>query len=152
MLEKYGVEHIGQTNLKQSGTHSKFHRKIEALLDKNKIYYESEVYGKFCKLNDLLNKKYSPVVDILLDKYKIVIECNGDFWHANPKIYKDTDIFHTYSGAKTAKEIWEHDKNRTEHIESFGYKVFIAWEHDYNNDLANLEENILYEIQNKKNN
>lgn len=33
------------------------------------------------------------------DNKKLLLELNGDYWHANPKIYKKDDIF---VGGKTA--------------------------------------------------
>ena len=97
-----------------------------------------------------MQRNYSPIVDIVLKNYNIVIECYGDFWHANPKIYKSKDVFHTYTGAKTAKDIWNYDKTRIKHIESFGYKVLIIWESDYNSDIEKIKRNILRCCQKSK--
>ena len=32
------------------------------------------------------------VCDFAIPEYKIAIECDGDYWHANPKIYKENEI------------------------------------------------------------
>lgn len=152
-LEKYGVEKIGETHTgKNSGKRSNFHKKIEQILISLSITFESEKYSLFKKYNTFLKKIYSPIVDILLTEYKIVIECNGDYWHANPKIYKSSDIFHTFSGVRTAKDIWGFDKSRKEQIESFGYIVITIWESDYNKDFEIIKGNILNAIKNQKNN
>ena len=61
-----------------------------------------------------------------------IIEFNGDFWHANPTIYKAKDIILRPNSQKTtAIECWEADKKRKEALEKLGYKVKIVWEHDY---------------------
>lgn len=152
LMEKYGVEKIGYLGLnKSTGKLSKFHIKVQAILDKNNIKYKSEVHGKFIKYNEFLQNDYSPIVDILLEESKLVIECNGDFWHANPKFYKEDDVFDTWEGKKIAKQIWDKDKSRTEQIESFGYKVLVIWQSEYDNDFKKTEKRILNAVKNSKN-
>jgi len=51
-------------------------------------------------------------------------------WHANPKIYKSSDIIKKWGGSKTAKEIWDFDKFRIKQIEKFGYRVIVLWQLD----------------------
>ena len=80
---------------------------------------EIEINGKkkFAKLDYELNGK--------------VIEFNGDYWHASPKLYKPDDIvlFHFYK--RKAKDIWKDDMLRLNEIEKHGFKVHIVWESDY---------------------
>lgn len=147
-LEKYGVEKIGWLQKKNNHRRSKFHRKIEDLLVTLNINYESEVTCKFIKYNKELQKKYSPIVDILIEEHKLVIECYGDFWHANPKIYTPNDIFYTFYGKRTSQEIWDFDNIRINHIKNFGYKVLIIWEYDYFNNLKLVKKNIYDIIKN----
>lgn len=73
-------------------------------------------------------------VDELNENRKIIIEINGDYVHANPKIYKDSDIIRLPSCVYTAQEKWDSDRLKKEKLESLGYKVVIIWESD------NLEE------------
>jgi hypothetical protein len=63
----------------------------------------------------------------LFDK---VIEFYGDFYHANPKRYREDDIILT----RPAKLIWEKNRKRIEAIEKAGYKVKIVWEGDFYKD------------------
>lgn len=148
MLEKYGVEYGGVLGKKSNGKRSGFHQEIEKLLDKKGIEYQSEVTGKFIKYNEYKKTNYSPIVDILIESAKLVIECNGDFWHANPNQYKAKDIFYTWEGQKTANQIWEHDKMRQEHIESFGYKVLVIWESEFNYNKQAVTKKVLDAIKN----
>lgn len=148
-IEKYGVTNWNALGLnRSSGKRSKFHKQIEQILINNKIPFKSEVAAKFSAYNDILGKDYSPIVDILLSKYKVVIECNGDYWHANPKLYKSTDLFNTWDGPKTAKDIWEKDKIRKKQIESFGYKVIIVWESDLKQNKLKFERDLINAIKN----
>jgi very-short-patch-repair endonuclease len=146
MLEKYGV--TSNTYLptfeRNYGRRSKIHKKIETILSKHNISYESEAKNKFFTYNEYLTKYYSPVVDILLEDFKLVIEINGDRWHANPTIYNPNDMIRRFRGWVSASEIWEFDDSRTKQIESFGYKVIVLWEYDINKNEDKIN-NILYE-------
>ena len=68
--------------------------------------------------------------DILVEN-GFVIEFYGDYWHANPNKYKADDIVHNN---KTAKEIWDKDKERINRLVTMGYHVEVVWEDEYKND------------------
>lgn len=48
----------------------------------------------------------------------LIIECYGDYWHANPDNTKRVD----------KEEIWEKDKTRIDTLISNGYKILTLWE------------------------
>jgi hypothetical protein len=92
-------------------------------------------------LRDSNNRVIYP--DILVDDH-LIIEFFGDFWHANPKFYSPDDIIIKNI---TAKEIWEHDKERIDRLShviqedsdfATEYRVEIVWEDDYKNDKDNV--------------
>lgn len=152
MMARYGVTSpILLKSHPSNGRVSKIHKKVEEYLKSINISYESEVNNKFTKLNSYMDKVYSPRVDILLEQYKLVIEINGDRWHANPKVYKDTDYIRLYRGLLTAKEIRDMDKARKDQIESFGYKVLVLWEYDINNNFNYIKRIIYEHAENKIN-
>lgn len=62
-------------------------------------------------------------VDIFIPSKNLVLEVDGDFWHANPKLYDAEKILPFPRGPKMAKEIWERDRIRQSEIESLGYNV-----------------------------
>jgi G:T-mismatch repair DNA endonuclease (very short patch repair protein) len=67
-------------------------------------------------------------------KQPIIIECDGDYWHCNPNKYKKDYIrFKTDKKFRTAQEVWDRDKLRTQELENKGYKVLRIWESDINN-------------------
>lgn len=80
---------------------------------------EIEINGKkkFAKLDYELNGK--------------VIEFNGDYWHASPRLYKPDDIVLIHFYGRKAKDIWKDDMLRLNEIEKHGFKVHIVWESDY---------------------
>ena len=64
------------------------------------------------------------IYDIFIPSLNLVIEYNGDYWHCNPKKYKP-DYFNQKK-QKTAKELWEYDKNKIDLIREKGYNLEIA--------------------------
>jgi very-short-patch-repair endonuclease len=143
-LEKYGVESFVQSHLydkyRNYGRLSKIHQKVSSLLDVLKIKHENEVCELFPKYNSYLGRVYSPIVDICLEDRKIVIEINGDMYHANPLFYKENDIVFKFKGKTMVRDIWEFDKSRKEQIESFGYKVITLWENDILKNFNKIEQ------------
>lgn len=142
MITKYGVNHsiFLPTTERSYGRRSKIHKKIEEFLIENNVDFKSEVKNKFKKYNNFLNKEYSPIVDILIENKKIVIEINGDLWHANPKFYKSNDKIRRFKGLISAQDVWKFDNLRISQIESFGYTVIVLWECDINNNMNLIKE------------
>jgi very-short-patch-repair endonuclease len=64
-----------------------------------------------------------------------IIEYNGDFWHANPKIYNESFI--NGRNKRSAVEIWDSDRKKILFAEDAGYEVLVVWEADFK---ANKEE------------
>lgn len=82
-------------------------------------------------------KQYFPdlITEYKLDRYSLDcyvpslnadIEYNGYFWHAKPTVYNSNWV-NPYTH-KTAQQIWDHDRERKEYIESKGIKVITLWE------------------------
>ena len=148
MIEKFGVSsnaYRTDINRNHSGKRSKPHRKVEDLLLKLKIQFESEAFANgLHTFNHALQRKYNPRLDILLADKKQIIEIYGDRWHCNPAVgWKATDGKYCYYGWKTAEETWKSNKIRENHITSNGYKLLILWEHDINKRIDWVEEQIL---------
>lgn len=59
---------------------------------------------------------------------KKLVEVNGTYWHADPRIYEPDDLV---VGSKTAKEIWERDNEKISYAQSRGYEVLVVWELDF---------------------
>jgi G:T-mismatch repair DNA endonuclease (very short patch repair protein) len=77
--------------------------------------------------------------DIKLNDVNLIIEVNGDFWHANPIKYKENDILNFPNNLLvSAKSLWEKDRKKTEKALKHGFKVITLWEKDIN-ALNNLE-------------
>lgn len=104
--------------------------------------FENECKTIICnKLNITIPKKQRYISNTNGEHYSYdltinhkIIEFNGDYWHCNPMIYK-CDYFNK-NKQKTASEIWEYDKQKIKCAESYGYKVLVVWESEYNKDKA----------------
>ncbi len=69
---------------------------------------------------------------------KIIILCDGDYWHANPKFYNEN----FERRGKTAKEIWEKDDLMLIDLNTEGYDVLRFWECEIHNDIDAVMEKI----------
>ncbi len=80
--------------------------------------------------------------DFYLPQYNLIIEVNGDYWHANPNKFSENDLI---GGKKLlAREIWDNDFKRIESLKSMGYNVLVLWESDVKNMTAQkLSEDIV---------
>jgi len=125
--------------------------KLYKYIAKNEIYY-SDLNHEFIIYNDETNKNY------LLDFYdktkNLVIEFQGDYWHANPQKYdKDdvlefkTSIFENRKKKIKALELWEYDKCKRNFIcKALNNPIYLEiWENDYRkNPNKILQEILLY--------
>jgi G:T-mismatch repair DNA endonuclease (very short patch repair protein) len=62
----------------------------------------------------------------------IVIECFGDFWHANPNLYQDEEILFSTRTAGNQRDI---DNKRIEILKSLYSDVIIIWESEIKSGL-----------------
>jgi hypothetical protein len=128
VLEKYGVENVWQcidqfvNEFGSNSKISKLNKKIYNILNENGIKYDTEYPIKYTLNSKLKFKSFDIRIENLL------IEINGDYWHANPNLYKPDTIFQFPKNSLTSEEIWEMDKYKKEIAESQGYKVVYIWE------------------------
>jgi hypothetical protein len=85
--------------------------------------------GEMCIELPFDNNTKCFMLDFVL--FNKVIEFNGDYYHANPHLYKSDDFIQKYSNGKYAKEIWNYDEKRLTAIKNAGYEVKVIWESDY---------------------
>lgn len=160
VIKKYQVDNvfqaehikrkIAETNIIKYGSPTPYHGNVKGslttphqlVIDYIKKEFNIDLIieprNLFTAYNYCLEKIYSPIPDIYIPNINAVIEIYGDFFHANPIIYKETDIIqatwnNTYRTNKkypTAKDIWMEDDNRISQIKSFGAKCLILWENE----------------------
>jgi G:T-mismatch repair DNA endonuclease (very short patch repair protein) len=103
---------------------------MASLLNSLSIVYEYETVHTIDK------KTYVP--DFYIHEYNLVIECFGDYWHANPKIYnKESMIFR-----HPACEIYKRDAQKRDLFLSAGYQYVVFWEYDLRNNLELIKQQL----------
>jgi hypothetical protein len=106
--------------------------KIKSIIRSKK---EKEIASQIKKMKYVVKESFkvdTKICDIYLPELNLIIEYNGDYWHCNPKKYDEN--FFNKSKNKTAKEIWEYDKNKIDLIRGYGYNLEIVWESDLKQD------------------
>jgi len=78
------------------------------------------------------------ICDIYISSLNLIIEYFGDYWHCNPKKY-DENYFNQKKD-KTAKQIWDYDKDKIDLISNFGYNLEVIWESDLKHDNKKILE------------
>jgi hypothetical protein len=126
-FEKY----MSSYKLGTSKVSQKFFWKLyEALKLKIKLS-EKDVY--FAELNKeyfIYEKEIKKIYFLDFVYKKKCIEYNGDKWHGNPIIYKESDCPTPFGIRRTCKQIWEYDKFKSDLIKKHGFELFIIWEKD----------------------
>lgn len=94
--------------------------------------------------------------DFFLWGTKILIEVNGNFWHANPLIYKANDMLRFGKIEINAESIWKKDEEKRLIAEKYGYTVLYIWESEIKGktqpEIMKLISDKIYENKiNKKN-
>ena len=117
-------------------------------------FYSSSLETLFCGILDSLGisytrqfhiKGYRHPYDFRLCGSNIIIEINGNYWHANPKYYKSTDIIKYPGKSIKAEDVWERDNIWLKKAEEQGYKVLIFWEDDFR-DYEKLVELLIQKL------
>lgn len=111
--------------------------KVRDILDSNTILYTPQRF-----INGLS-------YDFLINKTNIIIEVQGDYWHANPIKYKMGDLIkYPGIGILEISKVWEKDRIKRENAEFYGYKILYLWESEINKaeKNGNLEFFILEKI------
>lgn len=95
---------------------SSLNKYFHNVLRNNKLYPESEYrVGHY-------------VVDFCFPDKKLIIETDGDFWHANPSIYN------TYNSIQ--KKVVAKDKREATYCQNHGWNLLRFWERDIYQDVS----------------
>ena len=79
----------------------------------------------------ITHSKYAYQYDYLLTELPIIIEVQGDYWHASPTKYKpDDEICFPNKIKKQAKQLWKKDAWKKHVAKYHGYFVVYIWEHE----------------------
>lgn len=85
-----------------------------------------EIGIKYIPQQDILleNGHFLTFVDIYFPQAKLCVYPDGDYWHANPKIYEPNYVL---KSGETAQQIWDEDRMINKTLRENGYKVLRFW-------------------------
>ncbi|MBU2634230.1 MAG: very short patch repair endonuclease [Nanoarchaeota archaeon] len=86
------------------------------------------------------------VCDFVLPQYKIVLECDGDYWHANP------DIYNTKKLDKIQQDHLRRDKFKNKYLEERGWFVLRFFESEIKNNTSRCINKVFNVIHNHEEN
>ncbi|MFA5586330.1 MAG: NUMOD3 domain-containing DNA-binding protein [Saccharofermentanales bacterium] len=142
-VEKYGEKIANEKNDKLRKKHKDWllgnmeHHKT-MIINSHKNRYRKTSIEKEVEsflIDNNINYKYNHIdkfqYDFLLEKYNIIIEVQGDYWHANPLYYSDND-----KNLKPLNETQKYkvklDKDKNNYIKN-KYNIIYLWETDIKN-------------------
>ena len=124
-LQRYGVDTPFGFCRKPASV-SGLSRRVERILDAHpEVEYIQEL-----RINFRERKEYRDFRAYDFAFGKVILELNGDYFHANPAIYNAEDIISIRHVPHTAQSIWEDDSVKRKLAESRGYRVVYLWECD----------------------
>ncbi len=142
MMKNYGVENPAGMSRSGRSNYSKPHRLIVEALQNAGIVIQVEL--------KLVAENSYFAYDIVIAGTKKLIEVNGDYWHANPTMYKPDDrVQFGKTTFKIAKDIWKHDEIKIAHAKSLGYQVLTVWEADTKFKLIETIEKVIMYVNDK---
>lgn len=151
LINKYGAEdwkNVKSNNdrsTRGSGIISKINKQIFDMLEQNNISFVIEY-----KIRKDYSKFGYYAYDIYIDSAHLLIEVNGDYWHANPKFYKESDIVPISKNYRPkASEIWQKDVNKVQYAIDKGYTILVIWEYDLKNNYNSVVQEVLKYVNGK---
>lgn len=144
-IEKYGeIEGLKRWKERQKKWSKSFAKSIKGGYSGKELLFIEDLLNT---INDkeIENNHYSQISknhQLCIESYRYdfsynnhIIEFNGDYWHANPNIYNEHDFIERKDSE--AWEIWKKDSYKIKTAESYGYKVLVVWESEYNENKEN---------------
>lgn len=99
-----------------------------------KILNEFGLKWEYEKIFEFKTNCYLP--DFCVESEKLIVECYGDFWHANPSWFSENQTTHKN---RVAKDIWYYDNLKKDIFEKNGYKYLYFWENEIINNLDKIK-------------
>jgi len=151
--DKYGCENVFQrldlfvenwSNFGKNGKISSLNKLLFKILDELGTDFKPEHSISYY---DESGKKRWKSYDALVGN--LLIEVNGDYWHANPLNYKEDDVFYFPKSIVKAKEIWELDIYKKKIAELHGYKFMTVWESELKESINDVKQRIKDKVNQK---
>lgn len=116
------IDKIRNATIRQFQTQGFRKTRIEKIMDNLLSEINIDHKYSFC----LENRQF----DFMIPSYRIIIECDGDYWHANPKIFPNPKNWQL--------ERIKIDREKDEVARRNGYQILRFWEYDILNNLTQV--------------
>ena len=83
--------------------------------------------------------------DFYIPSINLIVEANGDFWHANPSVYTDEKLLHPIQ-----RRAIEKDERKMRQLYDKGYDVIVVWELDLKHRNEETLSEMLTQIRRKE--
>ena len=139
--EGFGVGRIQSEETRKKMSETAIQRVV-----KTEGNHSSKLEKTFSNILTLLNINHQPhfyakdikaFYDFYLPDYNIIIEVDGDFWHANPIKYPDGPTY------KCQIKNSINDEKKNKWVTDNGYKMLRFWENDINNNISIVKKILL---------
>lgn len=140
---KYGVDNVFQclenfnTEYNKRGSYStvsSLNKKIAIFLTEENIEFQQEFPIRFMNSEGKMFTRYYDI-----KTKNLIIELNGKYYHADPRLFKETDIVRFPKSSFTAKELWLKDEFKKELAIKNGYEYLVIWETEIKKDFENVK-------------
>jgi len=121
-----------QTQFFTSNIEQEFTNLLEAQLGPLDHTSQRNPYGKWSEL-------LGTYVIYDIKHRNCIIEFNGDYWHANPRLYHSKAIIR----GKEAASIWNRDMLKLQTVESLGFKTYTVWESEFKLDKVGTIKKVI---------
>lgn len=125
--QKSKEEKLKKLNSLKEGRLKASNQKCTRSKIEKRVYHIVERHCERCKHTFWINEPQKYSYDILFNN-TVIIEVNGDFWHANPTVCSEYDVLNLKGNLITAKDIWEKDNRKRLQAENLGFTVIYLWE------------------------
>ena len=140
-LSPQAIKNRNEANKRPDVLEKRRRNAIKNMLNNPKVSSLNILFEKALLEYGLQPKAEQPVnyyvVDFLFPEQKVIVEVDGDFWHANPSIYKG-DL------RPVQKRVVAKDKREATYCKNYGWKLLRFWEtgikKDINACLKKVEE------------
>lgn len=86
-------------------------------------------------------------IDIWLPDINIGIECDGTYWHADPRFFDENYVIK--QNGKIAKDVWENDCKKDQIAKEKGITLIRIKEYDWKNNKEQEKQRLLVYLQNE---
>ncbi len=143
MSKSIKLRKVKSDNLKEKWKTNNFRKKQAKARENKPIYWETEklIEQELIKLNILyIHQKeingYN--VDFYLPDYRIIIECDGDYWHANKNIFPNQKYIYDpqyKNGRLSVEDVRMRDEYKNKIFINNGYKIIRFWENEIKKNI-----------------